>query len=149
MVDNGDLKNSNDHVTFLASDGDTPFGTDPLRSKSSILVCCLVAPLGVVINSGGILVNVAFGRFNSSRSSFAVKAASSGPLLETMETCSIAEALRTSRTCSGMSSLESMDGGVRNSLAMSSETLPCPMSVRCRTWSNDGGEGFEGWPVYQ
>lgn len=75
-------------------------------------------------NSEGMGSSVAFGKFSSSRISFAVKATSAGPRLETISMCSTVDLRRTSNTRSGMSRRARTEGGVRRRRATSNETFP-------------------------
>lgn len=85
----------------------------------------------------------------SSRSSFVVKAAWSGPRRPIIDTWRTAERYRTSSTEFGMSYFSRMAGGVSSIRATSSATFPWPMIDTCSVLCRGGGAGREGCWVYQ
>ena len=91
----------------------------------------------------------ASGKFIISRSSFMVKAASSGPRRPMIETCFTVERENTSRTGLGTSYCERTLTSVSSIRATSSDTLPFPMMDTCDTLSSGGVGGVFGCWVYQ
>lgn len=146
----GDRKNSRDQ-DLKSSLGPSSVALDPLWSRDTIRDCCLVGfipSFGFKISGESWPITTP-GRSNNSRSSFAVKAASYGPLRPIIETCLTVDLARWDNTRSGISYRLRSSGRESNIRAISRDTFPWPIIETCRALSIGGAFGFEGWFVYQ